>query len=779
MLNDQSMLGQIPGEQLPGVAQPAPEQPMMQAPPPDPMDQVGNYIDYALSDTNLARKLENKKNKDGQDTLTVMAAEIMQGYRDDEQSREKWLEANDEWIKMALLIRENKTYPWPKASNIKYPLIATAAMQFSARAYPALVPQDGKVVKARVVRKDKQGLWQEKAIRVAMHMSWQIMYRMPHWEEEMDKLLMTMAISGICFKETFHNALDKRHVSQLVYPEDLCINYHAKNLENAYRKTRILYFNRNEIQEKVNNDEMFLDIEYGSPVQHKESKEPIATPIEESQINAATPHKFLAVHTFWDLDDDGYEEPYIVTIHEATEKIVRIIARWDSNGVTQDDKGNIIRIKPVEYFTAFPFIPNADGSIYAIGFGMLLGPINEAINTNINQLTDAGTLANLSGGFVSKNLRIKMGQMTLTPGKWTTVNATGDDLKNGFYPIPVKEPSNVLMSLLQMLITSGNQLASIAEIMVGKMPGQNTPATTTQETVQQSMAVFTAIYKRVYRSLESEFKKIARLNRITPGIMEEENGMLDEPLQVSDYDSIDDWIVPGADPSGDTAATKTQKIQGVGQLLALQTIDPMKYTMRALEAMEVPNFEELIPEPQPPQPDPKQAESEAKAQEIQMKMQMDQQKTQAKIQGDQMKAQIQMMAAQQKLQLEQAKAQLEAEMQQAELEFEKQMQSMKMQGEQMKMQMNQVAMASKQRMDEKKMQYDVQATQIKGQQAVSQAHQQHQLAMATTAQLGQQKVQQSRMEGHQKLQQSRQEGQQRVQQQKQQQKMKPNANKQK
>lgn len=729
---------------MPGVAQQEPQMGQGMSPPmapPDPQAQIGNYIDYALSDTNLAKKLVDKEDKDGNNVLECMAEELLTGYRADEQSREGWLEKNKEWINLALLIRENKTYPWPKASNVKYPLIATAAMQFSARAYPALVPQDGRIVKAKVARKDKQGIFQEKAIRVALHMSYQIMCKVPNWEEEMDKCLMTMAISGICFKETYHDALNKRHVSQLVYPEDFCVNYYAKSLEKAYRKTRILSFYENEIKEKVNNDEMFLDIEYGDPKKVEEIKKPVASGLEQSNQDEATPHRFFAIHTYWDLDEDGYEEPYIVTIHEGTEKVVRIIARWDSDGVQKNAKGKILYIKPVEYFTAFPFIPNADGSIYACGFGMLLGPLNESINTNINQLTDAGTMANMSGGAIGKNLRIKQGQMQIGPGKWTVVNASGEDLAKNFFPWPVKEPSAVLMSLLQMLIQSGNQLASIAEIFVGKMPGQNTPATTTQETVQQSMAVFTAIYKRVYRSLASEFKKFYRLNRITPGILEEESEYVEEQLQVSDYEGTEHFIIPGADPTGDSASMKQQKLQGIGQMMQLGTIDPMAYTVRVLEAQEIPNYQELIAKPQPPKPDPKQMEIEAKVKLLEQKGQQDQQK-----------AQMQMAMEQQKLELEKMKAELEQQMQQAKLEFEKQMQAMKMQGEQAKIQMDQVAMVSKQKMDEQQMHHDVQANQIQNQQAIQHSEQEHALAMKQTEASGSQKLQQSKAEGTQKVQ---------------------------
>lgn len=710
MMNDQSMLGQMDPENLP---QQSPEDmppevqtdqmgmdpamAMGQQEPPAPVDEeanLENIVDFALDQGNLAKKLDKEK-------LLEIGEKVHKGWEADEESRKDWMDQNEEWIKLALLKRTNKTFPWPKASNVKYPLLSTAAMQFSARAYPALVPADGKVVKARVIPYDPDGKLSQKAERIARHMSYQILCEMDGWEEDMDKLLMTMAISGICFKKTFHNKMTGKHESKLVYPENFVINYWAKDIESAYRKTELLFYNENEYVEKVRNNNEYLDIGLeeiqADSTQLDQNQTAIIADLVPSENDEATPFVFLSQHTFLDLDDDGYEEPYIVTVHRDTKKVVRITARWDQAGVFKDEKGKIIAIKPVETFTAFPFIPNPDGSIYALGFGLLLGPINESVNSLINQLVDSGTLNNLQSGFIGKGLRLKFGPTPMQPGEWKVVNATGDDLSKSIFPLPTKEPSAVLMNLMNLLITSGNQLASIAEIMVGKMPGQNTPATTTQETVKQGMAVFTAVYKRVYRAALSEYKKLYRLNRITPGIVEKESKILGVPLQQSDYDN-DNYIVPGGDPTGDSESTKAMKVQQVMGLMQMQTLDPMAVTAWAMQAMEIPNYQGLLMKPQPPQPDPE-------AQKMEMEMQMEQQK-----------AQMEAQAQQQKLQIEQQLAQLKIQLEQAKLEFQKQKQAMDMQGQKMKLEMDMVSQVTQQRMDEQQMQHDMQANQVKTQQ---------------------------------------------------------------
>jgi chaperonin GroES len=698
-----------------------PQQPQMMGQEPPEMEQedpqeddMENYLDAALSNTNLAKKLRKKD----PDLLKEIGEAVYDGWEADERSREDWLDRNNEWLKLALLVRENKSFPWPTASNVKYPLLATAAMQFSARAYPALVPSDGNVVKAKVIPKDMDGQLTLKAIRVAKHMSYQIMEKMPNWEEDMDKLLMTMAITGICFKKTYHNqALDVHH-SHIVFPENLCINYWAKNIEKAYRKTEILHYTKNDYQEKVNNDEEFLEIELPDQfIDDKLKAEKETSAVGVSEADKSTPYIFLAQHTFWDLDDDGYEEPYIITINKATKEVVRIIARWDSDGVHLDDKGKVIRIEPVEYFTAFPFIPNPDGSMYALGFGTLMAPLNESINSIINQLIDAGTLNNLQGGFIGKGLRIKMGISSFQPGEWKVVNATGEDLQKSIFPLPTKEPSGVLMSLLNMLITSGNQLASIAEIMVGKMPGQNTPATTTQETVKQGMAVFTAIYKRVYRSMQSEFKKIYRLNRITPSALEEAIEVLGEPLQASDYDD-DNLIIPGGDPSGDSATTRQAKIDQIGQLIQFGRINVDEFTKYVLESNEVPQFERFITPPAPPPPDPKMEALKMKGQLDQQKMQMDMQKTQADVQAKAQDAEIKKMLGEMKVQMEALK-----------MQFEQQRQAMELQGKQAELKHNVISQVAQQQLEQQKAQGELVVAGLKNEQAIRHGEESHKAAM--------------------------------------------------
>lgn len=576
-----------------------------------------------LEAANIAESLDEEK-------LKEIGMACKQGFDQDCQSRSDWEKNIDNWTKLAIQTKELKTYPWAGASNIKYPLLSTAAMQFAARAYPSLVPSDGQVVKSKVIGKDPDGSKQQRAEHTSIYVSHQLMNEMDSWEEDMDRLLIMLPVVGTMFKKTYWDKLTEKNCSKLVMPKNLVVNYWARDLDHVERISEVIEMSQRLYQERVNG-EIFLDTDLGTP------KMPDGV-TNAPAVDRTTPFVFVEQHTFLDLDEDGYEEPYIVTFQKETGIVLRITARFDELGLKVGDDGQVIRIEPIQYYTKFGFIPNPDGSFYDIGFGVLLGPINDSVNTLINQLVDAGSLANLQSGFIGKGLRIKMGESKFQPGEWKAVNATADDLKKQILPLPTKEPSEVLFKLMGALITSGKELASVAEIFVGKMPGQNTPATTTMATIEQGMKVFTAVYKRTYRSLASEYKKLYRLNEVylNPQTYVE---VLDTNVNPDDFKSIGYAIMPGADPSAISQTERLLKAQGLAELLPMGVLDPLKVAQRILEAQEQPNWQELIHQEtqqtgQPvQQPDPK-------AQEMQMKMQFEQGKMQMKMQELEHKTQM-------------------------------------------------------------------------------------------------------------------------------------------
>lgn len=570
-------------------------------------------LEQILSSTNVAELLD-------QDILDEIGRTCSEGYENDLSSREDWEERQDSYMDLAMQSVEEKSFPWPNAANVKYPLLTTAAVQFSSRAYPALV-SGTRIVKGRVTGYDPTGEKRDKAIRIGKHMSYQLLEEMEDWEEDMDKLCTSLPIMGCMFKKTYYNSLKGVNVSEIVYPKNLVVNYWAKNLEEAVRKTHVLELSDNDIFERTISG-VYLDVDLQKDALTTDSEINNRIGVEEpASDDPSTPYKILEQHRFYDLDDDGYAEPYVVTFHEGSKKVLRIVARFSEEDVYYTEKQEIYRIKPTEYFTKFSFIPNPDGSFYDIGFGLLIGPINETINTLINQLLDAGTINNLQAGFLSRGIRIKGGNKPFTPGEWKTVNSTGDDLRKGIVPLPTKEPSQVLFSLLSLMIEGGQKLSSVTDILTGENPGQNQPATTTMAVIEQGLKVFASIYKRMHRSLKKEFKKLYVLNTnyLPPesyfsvlDIGEGEEGA--EAIFNNDYNRDMTDVQPQADPNVASESQRLVKAQALMELLQLGTVNPAVVTKRILEAQEQSGIEELMQMP-PQQPNPEFVLEQTKAQD--------------------------------------------------------------------------------------------------------------------------------------------------------------------
>lgn len=567
-------------------------------------------LNQVLQSQNIADDLDGE-------ALSKIGHAVVEGYLEDLRSRSEWEQRYEAALKLAAQVIEKKNHPWQNAANVKYPLLTTACVQFSARAYPALI-QGTDVVRCKTAGEDPVGLKAQRAYRVGKHMSYQILEEMEDWEEDMDRLLMMLPATGTEFKKTYFDAASGVNRSEHVLARDLVVNYYAKSLESAQRKTHIIDLSKNEVVERKLKG-IFRDVDYGTPDSPKPSVTDKTQGISPPSGDETNPYRFLECHCFWDLDNDGYEEPYVITVHEQTRKVARIIARFDLEGVEvvleqtpEGTKEKIVGIRPVEYFTKFSFIPSLDGGFYDFGFGHLLGPINEAINTNINQLIDAGTLSNLQSGFLSRGIRLRGGNASFKPGEWKMVDTTGDDLRKGIYPLPVREPSQTLFQLLGMLTQAGERLASVTDLLLGENPGQNQPATTTMAVIEQGLKVFTAIYKRQYRSLKSEYRKLYRLNRLYLPI-EQYFRVLDlnqdavATIGRSDYTGDASDIQPFADPN---IVSETQRLTKAGALVEAlgngAPLNPLETWRRFLEAMQIPEIDKLLPQELPPPPvDPK------------------------------------------------------------------------------------------------------------------------------------------------------------------------------
>jgi len=540
-----------------------------------------------------------------EDDLYKIGHDVHEEFTADLLSRSAWEKRTEESMKLALQVAEAKSFPWPNASNVKFPLITIAALQYHARAYPVLISGDTPV-HCRVIGDDPDGMKERRAERIENHMSYQILEVAEDWEEDTDRVLITQPIVGCAFKKTYYHPTKRRPQSDYILARDLVVNYWTKSLDQAPRVTHIQYMTKNEIYERVARG-LFCEMQDVTAVTIPQSNLQLtqnkAQGMEAPQsTDPSTPYEILETHKFIDFDGDGYAEPYIVWVRRDTKQVLRIVARYFEQSIERNPKGKILGIKAEQYFTKFPFIPSPDGGFYDLGFGVLLGPLNQSIDTLINQMIDAGTMANTAGGFLSRGIKMRGGNYNFAPLEWKHVDSTGDDLRKGIVPLPVREPSQVLFTLLGMLINYGERIGGSVDILVGQNPGQNTAAETTRTMAEQGMKIFSGIFKRTYRSLKQEFRKIYRLNQLY--LDDEVDFQSDKGefnISADDYNGPVSDISPSADPN---IVSDSQLMAKAQAMLQLATTTP-GVNIRAAQLMyakawKVAELENLLPDPKGP-----------------------------------------------------------------------------------------------------------------------------------------------------------------------------------
>ena len=621
------------------------------------------------------------------DDLKTIGFHVVETYEADETSRASWMKKMKDATNLALQLTEEKSYPWPKASNVKFPLLTIAALQFQSRAYPSLVKAPD-LVKWRVQGKDEGGVKAARGQRVSAHMSYQLLEQDEGWEEDQDKAFLALPILGCVFKKSYYDPLSQHNKSRLVLPKNLCVHYHARSIEDCERKTEIFELSKREIREREL-DGIFIEHDYGpiaiADPKDEDKRQGLSPPMDDSD----RPRVFLEQHCYLDLDGDGYKEPYVVTVDKETKWVARIVDRFGAivteqskkiadlqsriqalaEGVQEpqnpqeldqalrieqtiigmqeqvkalaEEKPDVLRIKAVEHYTKYSFIPSPDGGFYDIGFGLLLGDIGNSVNTIINQLIDAGSLQNSNSGFLGRGARIKGGNVRFPPNTWQRVESSGANLRDSIVPLPVNQPSSVLFELLGLLINYAERVGSVTDAMMGDNPGQNTPAYNMSAMLEQGLQVFNGIFKRTYRSFRSEIRKLYSLNAI---YLDQEEYFkyqdTDSKVARTDYTADPQDLLPAADPSAFSNKEKMMKAQAVREAsMSVPGYDPIKVEQRFLESLDIADAAEvfpLVPEKDengqetgamtykfPPQPDPeiefKKAETQASVLEKQSK----------------------------------------------------------------------------------------------------------------------------------------------------------------
>lgn len=544
--------------------------------------------EYSLS-KNIADDMED-------DELQEIATKVKTEADLDKDSMSDWMDRNQKALTLAMQVVEHKTFPWENASNVILPLITDGAYTFVSREYPQIIRgQD--VVEAVVFGKDADSSKYKKSRRISRYMSWQLLVESEEWESETDKLLLMCSVIGTVFRKGYYDPSTDMCRFELCNPENIYINNSVKSLEAARRVTHRVFMHMNTIVENMRN---------GIFKEYTENE--LSQSVEDEAGNLTDPdrlHEILEQHRFLDLDNDGYQEPYIVTYHVGSKKILRISARYSPEDIklTSDQK-RIQYIKPKQYFIDYHFLPSPDGGFFSFGLGTILLPINETINTIINQLIDSGTLLNAQPLFIAGTARVDSKTLELAPGRINRIDSLGSALlKDSIMPLPLLPPSNVSMQLLELLIGVAKEIAGITEILTGQEPTQNSPATTVLALIKQGLVKYNAIHKRILRGFKKEFTLLFRLNHDYLNVEKYLNMVNDSEASADDFKILDLDVRPISDPN---MSSETMRIGQAQAVYSLQEVDRHAAADYLLDAMDIEDGikAKLLPPVDPKAPPP-------------------------------------------------------------------------------------------------------------------------------------------------------------------------------
>ena len=523
-----------------------------------------------IGEANIADKFK-------EESLIALGSRVRRQYDEDLDSMSDWNESIKKGLDLMRMEYSTRSTPWPGASNYKDSLLTRAAVQFGDKA--ALELLRGKdLVTAAVIGKDPEGEKKKRCDRVTTFMNYQVNYDMNDWRDEQEKVFYIVPNSGVVFKKTVFEPEEGAPESHTIQYPDFVVNQATKSMNKCRSFSQNLDFSKDEINERVANG-LWLDPEIYGEENEIDIKGDTGSNEEVGVINPEdNPDLFVEQQTFFDLDGDGREEPYIVTFHYSSKKIVRIVARFDEKsimvkhegvitplpevlkamqqaqdesfggkmgmsllGITPEDvnadKLELVRIKPFQNVTKYGFIPSLDGTFLELGYAHLLGGIVQSLNATTNQLNDAGTLANLGGGYLSKEFRKSMGIDSRRIGQWKYTDVPAEKFAKGMFPNPSQEPSQVLFQLNEKMHERGEQFLAVADIS-GKIDPQTAP-TTALAIIQEGMVPTSALFKRILNATSKEFKNLYRLNKLTLSSYKYQRILDDEAANV-ETDFIDD-----------------------------------------------------------------------------------------------------------------------------------------------------------------------------------------------------------------------------------------------
>ena len=535
-------------------------------------------------DANLAEFMDDS-------ALVSLGSELVGEFGKDVADRKEWMQTYVDGLKLLGLKYEERTEPWNGACGVFHPMLTESVVRFQSEAVMETFPAAGPV-KTKIIGKltrDKE----ESAERVREDMNYQLTETMVEYRPEHEKLLWSLPLAGSAFKKVYYDPSKARQVAVFVPAEDIVVPYGASSLEMAERVTHVMRKTENEVA-KLQVAGFYRDVELGEPTNELDDVE--KQKAKEDGMSAINDNRYRLLEMHVDLDLKGFEHkdkngeptgialPYVVTLDKATATILAIRRNWYEDDVLHTKR---------QHFVHYQYIPGF--GFYGYGLIHLIGGYAKSATMLIRQLVDAGTLSNLPGGLKTRGLRIKGDDTPIAPGEFRDVDVPSGSIRDNILTLPYKEPSQVLYTLFNQIVSEGRAFASAGDMKVADMSAQ-APVGTTLAILERTLKVMTAVQARLHFSMKQEFKLLkAIIADYTPEEYDYEPEDAGRRAKASDYNSVE--VIPVSDPN---AATMAQKIVQYQAVIQLAQSAPQLYNLpmlhrQMIEVLGIKNANKLVP----------------------------------------------------------------------------------------------------------------------------------------------------------------------------------------
>ena len=569
-----------------------------------PMEDGGVELNFEPGKVNIPgteNHFDNLAELLPEDILSPIGLNMRSDYAEYKTSRKEWEQAYVEGLDLLGFKYNNRAEPFQGASGATHPVLAEAVTQFQAGAYKELLPSEGPV-RSQILGKVDQAKEQQ-AQRVKDFMNYQIMEKMEEYEPEFDQMLFYLPLSGSAFKKVYYDDLLRRAVSKFVPADDLVVPYTATSLDDAEAIIHVIKMSENDLR-KQQVGGFYTDLELQLPSKMEDKVTDKERELEGTKATGRQENIYTLLECHVNLDLEGFEDvgenneptgiklPYIVTIEEGSGKVLSIRRNFAADDPTKNK---------IQYFVHFKFLPGL--GFYGLGLIHMIGGLSRTATAALRQLLDAGTLSNLPAGFKQRGVRVRDEASPIQPGEFKDVDAPGGNLRDAFYPLPYKEPSQTLLQLMGIVVQAGQRFASIADMQVGD-GNQQAAVGTTVALLERGSRVMSAIHKRLYSGLKKEFKLLSNVFKsyLPPEYPYDVVGA-EKTIKQTDFDDRVD-ILPIADPN---IFSMTQRISLAQTELQLATSNPQIHNLNQVyrnmyQALGVKDIDQILPPPAPKAP---------------------------------------------------------------------------------------------------------------------------------------------------------------------------------